>query len=259
MDAFGHVVVPYSAWMPFREMLTIATGDAGAGPLVVRRSVQHRPATSGIRPMASACARCCSRASRSFRPASASGTSKHDIIEIGGDIAGAPKGCLIGLDAGDELLEDYRRVIALHTTAEQRGRRLDKQLTELRAVNDYAVGRGQPAGTAQAVPPCQAGRRALPPLEGLGHLRGADRERRRCRACSSSAVIWFMSAITATSSSSPTMSGPRFPKRSSLKDVLAGKQPAKQELAAVSAQLDGRADCPMWRRRWPSMRRARKH
>ena len=27
------------------------------------------------------------------------------------DIAGVPKGCLIGLDAGDELLEDYRRVI----------------------------------------------------------------------------------------------------------------------------------------------------
>ena len=52
-----------------------------------------------------------------------------EIIEIGGEIAGIPKGCLIGLDAGDELLEDYRRVIALHTTTEQSRRRLDKQLT----------------------------------------------------------------------------------------------------------------------------------
>ena len=38
-----------------------------------------------------------------------------DIIEIGGDIAGIPQGCLIGLDAGDELLEDYRGLIGTLT------------------------------------------------------------------------------------------------------------------------------------------------
>ena len=41
-----------------------------------------------------------------------------DIIEIGGDIAGIPAGCLIGLDGGDELLDDYRRLTGIYTTSQ---------------------------------------------------------------------------------------------------------------------------------------------
>jgi ATP-dependent RNA helicase HelY len=55
-----------------------------------------------------------------------------DIIEIGGDIAGVPTGCLIGLDAGDELLEDYRRLTSTLTTAQQRQRRTQKDLDTAR-------------------------------------------------------------------------------------------------------------------------------
>ena len=54
-----------------------------------------------------------------------------DIIEIGGDIIGARKGCLIGLPNGDDLLEDYRLLIGTRTTAEQKERRIAQQVADI--------------------------------------------------------------------------------------------------------------------------------
>src|SRR4029079_12256529 len=56
---------------------------------------------------------------------------EEDIIEIGGDIAGVPTGCLIGLDAGDELLDDYRRLNGSLTAAQHRERRVKQELDEI--------------------------------------------------------------------------------------------------------------------------------
>ena len=130
MDAFGHVVVPYSPWMAFREMLTVATGELEPvrSSFAVRyNTVLHLwdpPDGQRVRQMLR-------QSLAQFQASQRIRQLEHDIIEVGGDIAGTPKGCLIGLDAGDELLEDYRRVIASHTTAEQGSRRLEKQLSDL--------------------------------------------------------------------------------------------------------------------------------
>jgi ATP-dependent RNA helicase HelY len=134
MDAFGHVVVPYSPWMSFREMLTVATGDLEPvrSSFAVRyNTVLHLwdpPDGHRVRQMLR-------QSLAQFQASQRIRHLEHDIIEIGGDIAGVPKGCLIGLDAGDELLEDYRRVIALLITAEQSGRRLDKQLADMQRMS----------------------------------------------------------------------------------------------------------------------------
>ena len=70
MDPFGHVVVPYSPWITFREMLDIATGELDrCGP--PSPSATTPSSTSGIRRSASACATCFSRAWPSSRRASA--------------------------------------------------------------------------------------------------------------------------------------------------------------------------------------------
>lgn len=129
MDAFGHVVVPHSAWMTFREMLTVATGDLE--PVRSSFAVRYNTVLHLWDPPHGQRVRTMLRQSLAqFQASQRIRHLEHDIIEVGGDIAGVPKGCLIGLDAGDELLEDYRRVIALYTTAEQSQRRLEKHLKD---------------------------------------------------------------------------------------------------------------------------------
>ncbi|HEU0113688.1 MAG TPA: DNA helicase, partial [Thermomicrobiales bacterium] len=58
-----------------------------------------------------------------------------DIIAVGQEIDRIPQGCLIGLDAGDELLEDYRRLNRTLTAAQNKERRLEQdQAAALRAL-----------------------------------------------------------------------------------------------------------------------------
>ena len=107
MDAFGHVVVPYSPWISFRETL-----DDRHRPLEPVRSASPFAttpcSTSGTRRTATACAHMLQQSLAQFQTSQRIRQLEDDIIEIGGDIAGIPQGCLIGLDAGDDLLEDYR-------------------------------------------------------------------------------------------------------------------------------------------------------
>jgi ATP-dependent RNA helicase HelY len=130
MDAFGHVVVPYSPWVAFREMLGVATGELEPvrSSFAVRyNTVLHLwdpPDGDRVRQMLR-------RSLAQFQTSQRIRQLEHDIIEVGGDIAAVPKGCLIGLDAGDELLEDYQRVVGLHETSRQYHRRLERQVKEI--------------------------------------------------------------------------------------------------------------------------------
>ncbi|MDQ2682581.1 MAG: DEAD/DEAH box helicase, partial [Chloroflexota bacterium] len=130
MDEFGHVVVPYSPWMAFREMLGVATGELEPvrSSFAVRyNTVLHLwdpPHGERVRQMLR-------QSLAQFQASQRIRHLEHDIIEIGGDIAGIPKGCLIGLEQGDELLEDYRRIVSLRTTGEQSVRRLQKLVREV--------------------------------------------------------------------------------------------------------------------------------
>jgi ATP-dependent RNA helicase HelY len=129
MDAFGHVIVPYSPWISFREMLETATG-----PLFPVRSafaVRYNtvlnlwdpPHGERVRNMLQ-------QSLAQFQTSQRIRQIEEDIFEVGGDMAGVPKGCLIGLDGGDELLEDYRVVNATLNTAQHKERRTRQTLAE---------------------------------------------------------------------------------------------------------------------------------
>jgi ATP-dependent RNA helicase HelY len=129
MDAFGHVIVPYSPWISFREMLETATG-----PLLPVRSafaVRYNtvlnlwdpPQGERVRNMLQ-------QSLAQFQTSQRIRQLEEDIFEVGGDMAGVPKGCLIGLDGGDELLEDYRVVNATLNTAQHKERRARERLAE---------------------------------------------------------------------------------------------------------------------------------
>lgn len=132
MDAFGHVVVPASPWIPFKEMLEVATGPL----LPVRSAFAIRyntvlnlwdpPHGDRVRHMLQ-------QSLAQFQSGQRMRQIEADIVEIGGDLAGIPHGahgCLIGLDAGDELLDDYGAVVRSVTAAHQRERRLKQDHRE---------------------------------------------------------------------------------------------------------------------------------
>ena len=130
MDAFGHVVVPYSPWLPFREMLTIATGplEPVRSAFAVRYNtvlnLWDPPDGDRVRNMLQ-------QSLAQYQAGQRIRQLEDDIIEIGGDIIGVRKGCLIGLPDGDDLLEDYRLLIGTRTTAEQKERRIAQQVADI--------------------------------------------------------------------------------------------------------------------------------
>ncbi|MDQ3044096.1 MAG: DEAD/DEAH box helicase, partial [Chloroflexota bacterium] len=131
MDAFGHVVVPYSPWVTFRETLEIATGP----PLPVRSAFAIRyntvlnlwdpPEGERVRQMLQ-------RSLAQFQTSQRVRHLERDIVEIGGDLIGIPRGCLIGLDAGDELLEDYQSLTRSLTAAQKMEGRVKRDDARLR-------------------------------------------------------------------------------------------------------------------------------
>ncbi|HEV2108549.1 MAG TPA: DEAD/DEAH box helicase [Thermomicrobiales bacterium] len=141
MDEDGHVVVPASPWIPFREMLEVATGPL----LPVRSAFAIRyntvlnlwdpPHGDRVRHMLQ-------QSLAQFQSGQRMRQLEADIVEIGGDLACIPHGahgCLIGLDAGDELLDDYLTLGRSVTAAEQRERRLRQDLAEQRDIFNTAT------------------------------------------------------------------------------------------------------------------------
>ena len=130
MDAFGHVVVPYSPWLPFREMLTIATGPLE--PVRSAFAVRYNTVLNLWDPPDGDRVRNLLQQSLAqFQAGQRIRQLEDDIIEIGGDIIGVRKGCLIGYPDGDDLLEDYRLLIGTRTTAEQKERRIAQQVADI--------------------------------------------------------------------------------------------------------------------------------
>jgi ATP-dependent RNA helicase HelY len=76
-----------------------------------------------------------------------------EIISVGDQINLIPQGCLIGLDAGDELLEDYRRLNRSLTAAQNKERRLES--------DQASVERALESATPWTEPGRQALRRAF--------------------------------------------------------------------------------------------------
>jgi ATP-dependent RNA helicase HelY len=240
MDAFGHVVVPYSPWMAFREMLSVATGELEPvrSSFAVRyNTVLHLwdpPDGQRVRQMLR-------QSLAQFQASQRIRQLEHDIIEIGGDIAGTPKGCLIGLDAGDELLEDYRRVIASHTTAEQGSRRLEKQLSDLQRTTSST-----PWGEVNRQALRKLFRHARPGVVFYHRTRGWGIFIARAEGDGGVGLAIFGDHLVHITNYRDVVFVSEHVRaqvpEDLVVDVMAGKQPSKPTLAEISDQL---ADAPL--------------
>jgi ATP-dependent RNA helicase HelY len=126
MDPFGHVVVPYSPWFTFRETLEIATGELH--PVQSAFSIRYNTVLNLWDPPHGERVRALLQQSLGqFQSSQRIRDLEDQIIAVGEEIEKIPQGCLIGLDAGDELLEDYRRLNRSLTAAQNKERRLESE------------------------------------------------------------------------------------------------------------------------------------
>ena len=125
MDAHGHVVILYSPWIPFREMLEVATGpllpvqSAFAIRYNTVLNLWDPPKGDRVRQMLQ-------RSLAQYQANQRTRLIEHDILEVESDIHGIPAGCLIGYPDGDDLLDDYSirsRVMQSLQTQERRAKR----------------------------------------------------------------------------------------------------------------------------------------
>jgi ATP-dependent RNA helicase HelY len=131
MDPFGHVVVPYSPWFTFRETLEIATGELH--PVRSAFAIRYNTVLNLWDPPHGERVRALLQQSLAqFQSSQRIRELEDQIIAIGEEIDRIPQGCLIGLDGGDELLEDYRRLNRSLTAAQNKERRLQGERTSVR-------------------------------------------------------------------------------------------------------------------------------
>lgn len=130
MDPIGHVVVPYSPWLTFRETLDIATGELH--PVQSAFAIRYNTVLNLWDPPRGDRVRTLLQQSLAqFQSGQRIRDLEDQIIRIGEETALIPQGCLIGLDGGEELLEDYRRVNRSLTAAQSKERRLNAERTSV--------------------------------------------------------------------------------------------------------------------------------
>ncbi len=128
MDPLGHVVIPYSPWFTFRETLDIATGELH--PVRSAFAIRYNTVLNLWDPPHGDRVRTLLQQSLAqFQSSQRIRELEDQIIAMGEEIERIPQGCLIGLEAGDELLEDYRRANRSLAAAQNKQRRLEGERT----------------------------------------------------------------------------------------------------------------------------------
>lgn len=126
MDPIGHVVVPYSPWLTFRETLEIATGELH--PVQSAFAIRYNTVLNLWDPPRGDRVRTLLQQSLAqFQSGQRIRDLEDQIIHVGEETARIPQGCLIGLDGGEELLEDYRRINRSLAAAQSKERRLNAE------------------------------------------------------------------------------------------------------------------------------------
>jgi len=152
MDRFGHVVVPYSPWISFRETLDIATGPLH--PVQSAFAIRYNtvlnlwdpPRGERVRQMLQ-------RSLAQYQTSQRIRLIENDILEIESELAGLVDGRQEEILALDESFEEYRSLDRRLQTARSEKRKLEQDLSELQALTS--------TGTPWTEPGRQALRRAF--------------------------------------------------------------------------------------------------
>jgi ATP-dependent RNA helicase HelY len=130
MDTFGHVVIPYSPWVPFREALDIATGPLH--PVQSAFAIRYNtvlnlwdpPRGERVRQMLQ-------RSLAQYQTSQRIRLIERDILDIESELAGLVGERQEEIAADDEAFEEYRSLDRQLQSARSERRKLDQEQTDL--------------------------------------------------------------------------------------------------------------------------------
>ena len=131
MDAFGHVVMPYSAYIPYKEMLEVATGpllpvqSAFAIRYNTVLNLWDPPRGERVRQMLQ-------RSLAQYQTSQRIRFIEQDVLEIDAEIAGLLAGREEEIAALDESFEDYQRIGRELQLRGNQIKRLEQERADLR-------------------------------------------------------------------------------------------------------------------------------
>ncbi len=132
MDQFGHVIIPYSPWVPFREAIEIATGPLH--PVLSAFAIRYNtvlnlwdpPRGDRVRQMLQ-------RSLAQYQTSQRVRLIELDLLEIEAEIVGLTAGREAELAALDDAFEEYRGLDRQIQAIRSERRQLDQQLADLQA------------------------------------------------------------------------------------------------------------------------------
>ncbi len=136
MDAIGHVVVPYSPQVSFSEMLAIATGDLH--PVRSAFTMRYNTVLNlWDPPQGERVRQLLGESLLQYQTNRRVRDSELDLMELDERIANVSRGCLLGYEGGDDLLEEYRSLArALRSAQTQERRAREEEERGLRVADD---------------------------------------------------------------------------------------------------------------------------
>jgi ATP-dependent RNA helicase HelY len=132
MDLYGHVVMPYSPWIPFREMLEIATGSLH--PVQSAFAIRYNtvlnlwdpPQGERVRQMLQ-------RSLAQYQANERIRQIEVDILEIEAELAGLTGDNAAEVQREDDLYEEYAAIVRSIQTAQHKLRKLEGDRDNLKA------------------------------------------------------------------------------------------------------------------------------
>ena len=152
MDAFGHVVLPYSPWVPYKDALAIATGPLH--PVQSAFAIRYNtvlnlwdpPRGERVRQMLQ-------RSLAQYQTSQRIRLIENDILEIESELAGLTEGRQEEIRVLDESFEEFRSIDRRSQTAQSEKRKLEQELDQVAVITT--------SGTPWTEPGRQALRRVL--------------------------------------------------------------------------------------------------
>lgn len=133
MDLFGHVVMPYSPMIPFREMLAVATGDLH--PVQSAFAIRYNTVLNlWDPPDGDRVQQMLQRSLAQYQTGQRIRLIERDILEIEAEVAGLSDGRLDEINQLDELFEEFRSLDRQLQTAEHDLRRIEQERDAARLV-----------------------------------------------------------------------------------------------------------------------------
>ncbi len=147
MDAFGHVAMPYSPWIPFREMLGIATGTLH--PVQSAFSIRYNtvlnlwdpPHGDRVRQMLQ-------RSLAQYQTSQRIRLIETDILDIESELAGLIEGRQEEIQRLDDQFEDFRSLDRRIQTLQHEIRRIEQDIEQTRAASTRATPWSEPGRQA---------------------------------------------------------------------------------------------------------------